>query len=130
MMFSTQCLIVQYFRFLCSFKKKMLKKFCWNYLWQVTTILKEAGHITPNLGELGAALKARLGDSNKLLVSVLAFKKDSASVFFWFFLPIHRSVLALYTQYFPESCEKISQACYSGGIRITTLTIQEQRLTN
>ena len=33
------------------------------------------------------------------------------------FLPIHRCVLALYTQYFPESCEKISQACYSGGIR-------------
>ena len=26
-------------------------------------------------------------------------------------------VIALYTQYFPESCEKISQACYSGGIR-------------
>ena len=36
---------------------------------------------------------------------------------FWF-LPIHRCVLALYTQYFPESCEKkTSQACYSGGIR-------------
>ena len=33
------------------------------------------------------------------------------------FLPIHRCVLALYTQYFPESCEKISQACDSGGIR-------------
>ena len=35
---------------------------------------------------------------------------------FWFY-HIHRCVLALYTQYFPESCEKISQACYSGGIR-------------
>ena len=32
-------------------------------------------------------------------------------------LPIHRCVLALLTQYFPESCEKISQACYSSGIR-------------
>ena len=29
----------------------------------------------------------------------------------------HRCVLALYFQYFPESCEQISQACYSGGIR-------------
>ena len=26
-------------------------------------------------------------------------------------------MLALYTQYFPESCEEISQAYYSGGIR-------------
>ena len=24
-------------------------------------------------------------------------------------LPIHRCVLALYTQYFPESCEKVSE---------------------
>ncbi|XP_071809133.1 cytoskeleton-associated protein 5-A-like isoform X2 [Asterias amurensis] len=39
---------------------------------KVTTILKEAGHITPNLGELGAALKARLGDSNKLLQTTAA----------------------------------------------------------
>ena len=31
---------------------------------------------------------------------------------------IHRYVLALYTfSTFPESCEKISQACYSGVIR-------------
>ena len=44
------------------------------------------------------------------------------------FLPIHRFVLALYTQYFPESCEKISQACYSGGIQ--TLAVLEQFLTN
>ena len=29
----------------------------------------------------------------------------------------YTDVLALYTQYFPESCEKIPQACYSGGIR-------------
>ena len=41
--------------------------------------------------------------------------------FFWgVFLPIHRCVSALYTQYFPESCEKISQTCYSGGIPIRT----------
>jgi hypothetical protein len=33
------------------------------------------------------------------------------------FLPIHRCVLALCSQYFPESCEKTSQACYSDGIR-------------
>ena len=30
------------------------------------------------------------------------------------FLPIHRCVWPLYTQYFPKSCEKIN---YSGGIR-------------
>ena len=41
--------------------------------------------------------------------------KASLSIF-WF-LPIHRCVLTLYTQYFPEFCDKISQACYSGGIR-------------
>ena len=32
-------------------------------------------------------------------------------------LPIHRCVLALYTENFPESCEKISRAYYSGGIQ-------------
>ena len=31
-------------------------------------------------------------------------------------VPIHRCVLELYTQYLPESCEKISQAYYSDGI--------------
>ena len=33
------------------------------------------------------------------------------------FLPMHQCVLVLYTRYFPESCEKISQPCYSGGTR-------------
>ncbi|XP_022089158.1 cytoskeleton-associated protein 5-like isoform X2 [Acanthaster planci] len=41
-------------------------------LEKVTTILAEAKHITPNLGELAGALKARLGDSNKLLQTTTA----------------------------------------------------------
>jgi cytoskeleton-associated protein 5 len=34
---------------------------------KVKTILAEAKFITPNLGELPTALKARLSDSNKIL---------------------------------------------------------------
>lgn len=36
-------------------------------LEKVKTILAEAKHITPNLGELPPALKARLSDTNKIL---------------------------------------------------------------
>ena len=35
---------------------------------------------------------------------------------FWFY-PLHRCVLALYTRYFPKLCEQKSQAYYSGGFR-------------
>ncbi|XP_038047612.1 cytoskeleton-associated protein 5-like [Patiria miniata] len=41
-------------------------------LEKVATILAEAKHITPSLGELAGALKARLGDSNKLLQTATA----------------------------------------------------------
>ena len=34
-----------------------------------------------------------------------------------FFVPIHWWVLPLYTQYFPESCEKYHRHCYLGGFR-------------
>ena len=38
-------------------------------LQKVVTILNEAKFITPSLGELPTAIKARLADANKLLVS-------------------------------------------------------------
>ena len=49
---------------------------------------------------------------------------------FWF-LPILRCVLALHIQYFPESCQNISQVCYSGGIGTHDIkfAILEQCLT-
>ena len=43
----------------------------YNYLlYQVIDILSAAKFVTPELGELPPALKARLGDSNKNLVSL------------------------------------------------------------
>ena len=42
------------------------------------------------------------------------FALGKKNINFWC-LPIHRCRLALYTQYFPESCEQISQAYYSDG---------------
>ena len=40
-------------------------------LQEVTNILNEAKFVGPNLGNLPSALKGRLSDSNKLLVSIL-----------------------------------------------------------
>ena len=40
-------------------------------------------------------------------------KQDKA--YFWY-NPLHRCVLALYTQYFPELCEQKTQLYYLGGI--------------
>ena len=44
-------------------------------------------------------------------------KFQGKGIFILVFTQIHRCMLALYTQYFPESCEKKSQAYYLGGIR-------------
>lgn len=40
-------------------------------LQKLTSILNDAKFITPNIGGLPEALKARLGDSNKILVRQL-----------------------------------------------------------
>ena len=53
------------------------------FVYQVIDILSAAKFITPELGELPPALKARLGDSNKNLVS-LQKKKNSALLVKWY----------------------------------------------
>ena len=53
--------------------------------------------------------------SGKLIIDV-KFASGIKNINFGFY-PYTDVFLALYTQYFLESCEKISQACYSGGIR-------------
>lgn len=40
---------------------------------EVASIINEAKFIQPNMGELGAALKSRLNDSNKILVFYFLF---------------------------------------------------------
>ena len=50
-------------------------------LQKVTEILKEAKFVTANIGGLPEAIKARLSESNKNLVSVLS--GDCASVNTW-----------------------------------------------
>ena len=53
-------------RYLHIILLKFLSIFC-----QVSGIFNEAKYVTPNLGDLPGALKARLGDSNKNLVGKL-----------------------------------------------------------
>lgn len=54
---------------ICTLKLvNLLQSF--HFVYQVIDILSAAKFITPELGELPPALKARLGDSNKNLVSL------------------------------------------------------------
>lgn len=48
-------------------------------LEEVTAVISEAKFIKPNIGELPVALKARLTDSNKILVSFISCFKSALS---------------------------------------------------
>lgn len=57
-------------------------------LEEVTAVISEAKFINPNIGELPVALKARLTDSNKILVCMF-FNFLGFSSFF----PLHTSLV-------------------------------------
>lgn len=62
---------------ICNKNWKMRKE----GLEEVTAVISEAKFIKPNVGELPVALKARLTDSNKILVCVTSFICFSDHIF-------------------------------------------------
>ena len=67
---------------------------------------------------------------SKFNTKVLLFFGQQVKIILILFFTHTPMCVSTYTQYFPESCERISQTFYSVGFEPTTLAILEQCLTN